>query len=52
MTRAEERLTLTLALARRKRGRLKDTHASRFLFEMTGKVPATAKNALRPQVGR
>jgi DNA helicase II / ATP-dependent DNA helicase PcrA len=36
VTRAQKRLTLTLALARRKWGRLRPTDASRFLFEMIG----------------
>jgi DNA helicase-2/ATP-dependent DNA helicase PcrA len=37
VTRAQERLTLSLALSRRKWGRRSKSHASRFLFEMTGK---------------
>jgi DNA helicase-2/ATP-dependent DNA helicase PcrA len=38
MTRAQDRLTLTLPLSRRKWGKLRPTHASRFLFEMTGQA--------------
>ena len=36
VTRAEEYLTLSLALARRKWGKLRPTNPSRFLFEITG----------------
>jgi DNA helicase-2/ATP-dependent DNA helicase PcrA len=38
MTRAQDRLTLTLPLSRRKWGKLRPTIASRFLFEMTGQA--------------
>ncbi len=38
VTRAQERLTLTLALSRRKWGKPRETIPSRFLFEMTGKA--------------
>jgi DNA helicase-2/ATP-dependent DNA helicase PcrA len=38
VTRAEERLTLTLALSRRKWGKPRETVPSRFLFEMTGQA--------------
>ena len=38
VTRAQERLTFTLALARRKWGALRDTVPSRFLFELIGKA--------------
>ena len=38
MTRAQERLTLSLALTRRRWGRPRPTHASRFLFEITGQA--------------
>ncbi len=38
ITRAQDRLTMTLALSRRKWGRSRDTHPSRFLFEMTGQA--------------
>ncbi len=45
MTRAKERLTLSLALHRMKWGKKRDTIPSRFLFEMTGRAdnPAYAK---------
>lgn len=45
MTRAKERLTLSLALHRMKRGRMCETIPSRFLFEMTGRseTPTYAK---------
>ncbi|MBQ9873524.1 MAG: UvrD-helicase domain-containing protein [Thermoguttaceae bacterium] len=36
VTRAQKRLTLSLALARTKRGKLKPTVPSRFLYELTG----------------
>jgi DNA helicase-2/ATP-dependent DNA helicase PcrA len=42
ITRARDRLTLSLALSRRKWGKPRPTQASRFLFEMTG-------NADRPR---
>ena len=38
LTRAQERLTLSLALTRRKWGKPRPTHASRFLFEITGQA--------------
>ena len=38
VTRAEEYLTLSLALSRRKWGKPRPTDASRFLFEMTGQA--------------
>ncbi len=38
ITRAEERLTMSLALTRRKWGKARDTHPSRFLFELTGQA--------------
>lgn len=44
VTRAQERLTLSLALSRRKWGKPRETIPSRFLFEMTGK----ADNLVRP----
>ena len=36
VTRAQKRLTLSLALARMRRGKLKPTIPSRFLYELTG----------------
>ncbi|QEG35286.1 ATP-dependent helicase [Bythopirellula goksoeyrii] len=44
VTRAQESLTLSFALARRKWGKLRDTVPSRFLYEMTGK----AENIRKP----
>jgi DNA helicase-2/ATP-dependent DNA helicase PcrA len=38
VTRAQERLTLSLALTRRKWGKPRDTQPSRFLYEMTGQA--------------
>jgi len=38
ITRAQERLTLSLALSRMRWGAPRPTHASRFLFEMTGQA--------------
>ncbi len=38
VTRAQDRLTLSLALSRRKWGKPRETVPSRFLFEMTGKA--------------
>ena len=38
ITRAEERLTMSLALTRRKWGKARDTHPSRFLFELAGQA--------------
>ncbi|HMO86886.1 MAG TPA: 3'-5' exonuclease, partial [Lacipirellulaceae bacterium] len=38
VTRAQEQLTLTLALSRRKWGKPRETIPSRFLFEMTGQA--------------
>jgi DNA helicase-2/ATP-dependent DNA helicase PcrA len=38
VTRARRRLTLTLALGRRKWGKIRPTHPSRFLYELTGRA--------------
>ena len=38
VTRAQRRLTLTLALSRRKWGKSRPTHPSRFLYELTGQA--------------
>jgi DNA helicase-2/ATP-dependent DNA helicase PcrA len=38
VTRAQRRLTLTLALNRNKWGKARPTHPSRFLYELTGRV--------------
>ena len=38
VTRAQERLTLSIALSRRKWGKSRDTIPSRFLYEMTGQA--------------
>src|SRR5436190_15892431 len=48
VTRAQDRLTLTMALTRFKWGRSKPTIPSRFLFELTGKADnAQAMAALK-----
>jgi DNA helicase-2/ATP-dependent DNA helicase PcrA len=50
ITRARDRLTMTLALSRRKWGKPRTTHPSRFLFELTGqaeKARATANKSHR-----
>ncbi len=38
VTRAQRRLTLTMALSRRKWGKPRPTHPSRFLYELTGRT--------------
>jgi DNA helicase II / ATP-dependent DNA helicase PcrA len=38
VTRARRRLTLTMALGRRKWGKTAPTHPSRFLYELTGRA--------------
>jgi DNA helicase-2/ATP-dependent DNA helicase PcrA len=48
VTRAQERLTLSLALSRRKWGKPRETIPSRFLFEMTGKAD---NRVARPKAG-
>jgi DNA helicase-2/ATP-dependent DNA helicase PcrA len=51
VTRAQERLTLTLALSRRKWGKPRETIPSRFLYEMTGqaeKAPTAKPTPSRP----
>ncbi len=45
VTRAQEQLTLSIALTRRKWGKARDTVPSRFLYEMTGQ----AENARKPK---
>lgn len=45
VTRAQEQLTLSIALTRRKWGKARDTVPSRFLYEMTGQ----AENARKPR---
>jgi len=47
VTRAQERLTLTMALTRRKWGQPRDTQPSRFLFELIGQ--ADNPHTTRPQ---
>ncbi len=47
ITRAQDRLTLSLALTRMKWGKARPTHPSRFLFELSGK----ADNPRRPSRG-
>lgn len=44
VTRAEDHLTLSLALSRRKWGKPRPTDASRFLFEMTGQAERFVPN--------
>ena len=48
ITRAQDRLTLSLALSRLKFGRPKDTEPSRYLFEMTGMARPTPSADRRP----
>ncbi len=50
VTRAQRRLTLTLALSRRKWGKARPTNCSRFLYELTGK--ADNPNYLAAKQGR
>ena len=50
VTRAQRRLTLTLALSRRKWGKSRDTLPSRFLYELTGR--ADNPNYLAAKQGR
>jgi DNA helicase-2/ATP-dependent DNA helicase PcrA len=58
VTRAQDRLTLTLALNRNKWGKSRPTVPSRFLFELLGKadnpqaVPNAPPSAARPASGR
>jgi DNA helicase-2/ATP-dependent DNA helicase PcrA len=55
VTRAQERLTLSFALARRKWGKPQKTIPSRFLYEMTGQAenfPPTAEAAKKPVTKR
>ena len=55
VTRAQERLTLSLALSRRKWGKPRESVPSRFLFEMTGKAdnrtakPQSSAHAPKPK---
>ncbi|MEQ8846422.1 UvrD-helicase domain-containing protein [Botrimarina sp.] len=56
VTRARDRLTLSLALTRRKWGKPRDTLPSRFLYEMTGQADnpryLESKRGVRPKAGR
>jgi len=53
VTRAQERLTLSLALSRRKWGKPRETIPSRFLFEMTGQADnRTARPNVPPPKGK
>ncbi len=53
VTRAQEQLTLSLALSRRKWGKPRETIPSRFLFEMTGKADnRTARPKAPPPKGK
>jgi DNA helicase-2/ATP-dependent DNA helicase PcrA len=47
MTRAQERLTLSLSLTRLKWGKPRDTIPSRFLYEITGQAEKVAKSKTR-----
>jgi len=49
VTRAEEELTLSFALARRKWGKARDTVPSRFLYEMTGQAENAHAKKSGPQ---
>lgn len=48
VTRAQERLTMTLSLSRMKWGKPRETHPSRFLFEMIGKADNPHQYAQKP----
>ena len=54
VTRAQDRLTLSFALTRRKWGKPRDTQPSRFLFEMTGQAdnPRSPVNQLKGPKGK
>jgi len=52
VTRAQERLTLSLALSRRKWGKPQETVPSRFLFEMTGQAENWKRSQQAKAVGR
>jgi DNA helicase-2/ATP-dependent DNA helicase PcrA len=49
VTRAQDRLTFSLALARRKWGQLRESHPSRFLFELIGKADNPRKMRRSPR---
>ncbi len=49
VTRAEERLTMSMALTRKKWGKPRDTDASRFLFELTGQADDPAYTGRKSQ---
>ena len=54
VTRAQDRLTMTLSLARKKWGKNRPTIPSRFLFELLGKAdraPSAAGNVPAPHTG-
>ncbi|MFP6677737.1 MAG: 3'-5' exonuclease, partial [Pirellulaceae bacterium] len=54
VTRAQDRLTFSLSLARRKWGQLRESNPSRFLFELIGKAdnPHKMRPASRHPVGK
>lgn len=52
VTRAQERLTLSLALSRRKWGKPKESIPSRFLYEMTGQAENWKKSKAKAAGGR
>jgi DNA helicase-2/ATP-dependent DNA helicase PcrA len=47
VTRARERLTLSLALSRMKWGKSRPTEPSQFLYELTGQTPSREKSGAR-----
>jgi DNA helicase-2/ATP-dependent DNA helicase PcrA len=51
VTRAQDRLTLTLALSRRKWGKPRETIPSRFLYEMTGQAEKAPTRMQSPTTG-
>ena len=53
ITRAQDRLTLSLALSRMRFGRSKETEPSRYLFEMTGVArPETERSPRKKTSGK
>jgi len=51
VTRAQEQLTLSIALSRRKWGKARDTVPSRFLYEMTGQAEKAAQVRVKKSRG-
>jgi DNA helicase-2/ATP-dependent DNA helicase PcrA len=52
LTRAQDRLTLSLALSRMKWGKPRDTQPSRFLFEITGQADKAEDRPAKPKQPR